>query len=215
MSRHYHEWVGLDEPYSLGHARVVPFKTKASSDPSEYVRVAEDLVMPQLVTVVAYDMPSGPDAEVDVIAESGRLVADEVRLTRGADGLPLTTESIRMVQVAYLVKWAARHVLRIEKMTEHEMPTVAAGVTDADLAYVKEHGLTDRTLQIVAHTYRMGMLMGNSPTKQVEEWLEQPRSTVGRWIAAARKKGYLGTAEGPGRAGEERPDTPRAPRDKR
>ncbi len=172
--------------------------------------------MPALVTVVAYDPEDGPYVEVDVTAENGRLVATEIRMRPGAE--PVTTESIRKVQVANLVKWAAGTVQRVERVSsepEPEMVTVPAGVSDADVAYVKEHGLTDRTLQVVAHTYRMALLMGNSPTKQVEEWLEQPRSTVGRWVSAARKKGYLGPAEGPGRAGEDRHDTPRAPKDKR
>ena len=157
--------------------------------------------MPELVTVLAYDMDAGPDVEVSVVAENGRLVASEVRLSRGGDGKPVTTESIRLVQVAHLVQWAARHVERVVSATGKGMVTDPAGVSDEDVEYVREHGLSDRTLQIVAHAYRMGLLMGNSPTKQVEEWLEQPRSTVGRWIAAAREQNYLGESEGPGRAG--------------
>jgi hypothetical protein len=199
----------------------VPITTNANLRPSALVRVGDDLVMPERVTVIAYDMDNGPDVEIEVIPERGRLVAEEIRLRRGKDGAPITTESIRLVQVAHLVQWAAQHVLRLEKLpTEDDSSSatsmVPAGVTDADVEYVREHGLTDRTLQIVAHAYRMGMLMGHSPTKRVEEWLEQPRSTVGRWIAEARKRGYLGASEGPGRSGEDRSaDTSSAPRDKR
>lgn len=35
----------------------------------------------------------------------------------------------------------------------------------------------------------------------VQESLQLPRSTAGRWIAAAREAGYLGPSEGMGKAG--------------
>jgi hypothetical protein len=175
-------------------------KTEAASD--KYVGVGNGLVMPAVVRVTAYDSDVAPDVEVDVIAENGRLVANEVRMRRGSNGLPITTESMRLIRVAELVKHAAGLVKVAGD--EGENPSRALVLSRDDLDYVAEHGMTDRTLRIVADVYRLALLTGNPPTKMVEEWLEQPRSTAGRWIAAARAKRYLGDSEGPGRAGEAR-----------
>ena len=41
----------------------------------------------------------------------------------------------------------------------------------------------------------------HKPDKGIEEMLKLPRSTAGRWIAAAREAGYLGHSEGMGKAG--------------
>jgi hypothetical protein len=62
-----------------------------------------------------------------------------------------------------------------------------------------EHGPTDRALRWTAR-YRYGDAV-SYPTKAVQESLQLPRSTAGRWIAAARKAGYVGPAEGMGKAG--------------
>jgi hypothetical protein len=66
---------------------------------------------------------------------------------------------------------------------------------------VAEHGPTDRALRWVAHLYRYGYAVSYNPTKAVEETLKLPRSTAGRWIAAARTAGYLAPSEGMGKAG--------------
>ena len=62
------------------------------------------------------------------------------------------------------------------------------------------HGYDDETLRIVARIYRVAYLVGDPPTKKVENVLDLPRSTAGRWVAAARGK-YLAESRGPGKAG--------------
>jgi len=66
---------------------------------------------------------------------------------------------------------------------------------------VAEHGPTDRALRWTAHFYRYGYAVSYNPTKGVEEMLKLPRSTAGRWIAAAREACNLGPSEGMGKAG--------------
>jgi hypothetical protein len=56
-------------------------------------------------------------------------------------------------------------------------------------------GPTDRALRWVAHLYRFAVAVGFGPKKAVEESLGLSRPTAGRWIAAARKQGFLGPAE--------------------
>jgi hypothetical protein len=66
---------------------------------------------------------------------------------------------------------------------------------------VAEQGPTDRALRCTADFYCYGYAVSYNPTKGVEEMLILPRSTAGRWIAAAREAGYLGPSEGMGKAG--------------
>jgi hypothetical protein len=60
---------------------------------------------------------------------------------------------------------------------------------------VAKEGPTDRALRWVAHIYRYGLAIGYKPTKAVAEAVGLSRPTAGRWIAAAREKGFLGPAE--------------------
>jgi hypothetical protein len=66
---------------------------------------------------------------------------------------------------------------------------------------IADHGPTDRALRWVAHMYHYGYAVSYNATKAVVESLKLPRSTAGRWIAAAREAGYLGPSEGTGKAG--------------
>jgi hypothetical protein len=184
----------------------VKVKVLPGGAPYDVVRVGEDLLVPKLTIVKARGEPHkgdpALDIEIDVVPDSGRLVAQEVRVRRQSDGVAVTGEALRGVPVAGLTKWAARHVKRVISIAPDGTTTAEpAGVPEDQVVYVREHGLTEKTIEIVAHTYRMALLMGNPPTKMIEEWLEVPRSTAGRWIATARERGLLGKAEGPGKAG--------------
>ncbi|MGH3722042.1 MAG: hypothetical protein ACRDRI_25010 [Pseudonocardiaceae bacterium] len=180
-------------------------KTEPLGSARDWVRVGDDLLVPPTrVTATGKLNAEDPplDVEIDVVPEDGRLVAHEVRVRRRPDGPPVTGEAIRSVPVAALTQFAAREVLRIVSIADNgEISAVPAGVPEEQVQYVRDHGLTDKTVEIVAHTYRLALLMGNTPTKMVEEWLEVPRSTAGRWIATARERGLLGKAEGRGKAG--------------
>ena len=84
---------------------------------------------------------------------------------------------------------------------EHENPDGREPWGKIALDHVAEHGPTDLALRWTAHFYRYGYPVSYIPTKGVEEMLKLPRSTAGRWIAAAREAGYLGHSEGMGKAG--------------
>ena len=68
-------------------------------------------------------------------------------------------------------------------------------------ARLRENGPTTETLEWVAYLYRLGLLRGDPPTKLVEQAIAIPRSTAGRWVAAARAAGLLGQSEGAGKVG--------------
>jgi hypothetical protein len=67
--------------------------------------------------------------------------------------------------------------------------------------HMRSAGPVPSTLEAVAYLYRVAVLMGEPPTKAVEETLGLARSTAGRWVAQARQEGFLGPAETPGKAG--------------
>jgi hypothetical protein len=115
----------------------------------------------------------------------------------------VTTEALRHLQIA---EWIVLALL----MNSDEGPVIRElenpdgsepwGKTAPD--DVAEHGPTDRALRWTAHFYRCGYAVSYNPTKGVEEMLKLPRSTAGRWIAAAaHEAGYPGPSEGTGKAG--------------
>ena len=58
-------------------------------------------------------------------------------------------------------------------------------------------------LKMVAHIYRTALRLGEPPAKHVEAMLGPTTpANARRWIAAARREGYLGPAPGRGKAGE-------------
>lgn len=77
----------------------------------------------------------------------------------------------------------------------------------AELATVDEYGrrrvINESFLKMVAHIYRTALRLGEPPAKHVEKMLGPTTpENARRWIAAARREGYLGPAPGRGKAGE-------------
>ena len=183
------------------------------------VGVALDLAFPsEGVQVIATETPHGHDVEVLVVVDDGRLSAREVVVRQVDDGPPVTSEALRLVPVATLVQWAGRHLRHVRSVREGQVVLDAGPADETEFARAKQQGMTDETLQLVARTYRVAVLMGRPPVRVIEEWFELPRSTAGRWVTAARKRGYLEPAAGPGRIGGGRvPDAqpPTAPVDDR
>lgn len=162
--------------------------------------MAPGLVMPDVVTVYGEDV-AGYDVEVEVVPSSGRLVAQDVRVRQREGGPAVTGEALRSVPVAALTKYAARHAMAHEYADGVTSVTVRLFTSEV-VEHMRSAGPVSSTLEAVAHLYRVAVLMGEPPTKAVEEKLGLPRSTAGRWVALARKEGHLGESEGAGRAGE-------------
>ena len=144
----------------------------------------------------------GHDVDVRIVVVDGRLAAGEVTVGRHEGGGPVTSEALRGIPVGRLVKRAGGAVQHVRERHDSGGTTVGpAWPSEEEGAYVARHGLDDDTLRIVARVYRVAYLIGDPPTKKVEALLELPRSTAGRWVAAARERGYLSEARGPGKAG--------------
>jgi hypothetical protein len=158
------------------------------------------------VTVYAEDH-KGYDVEARVVFEDGRLTARSVKVAQRPDGPPVTGEALRQVPVAWLV----RHSLETTPQSPFgpgfgqepgkRFEMVLFGMLEPeDVQRMRAAGPTDETLEWVARTYTLALAVGDRPTKAVKEVFEIAQSTAGQWVARARDRGFLGTAE-PGKAG--------------
>lgn len=132
-----------------------------------------------------------------VLLEDGRYVVDELVISRRKGAPPITTEALRAVPVAQIVRDGLHDNFR--SMME------GVGLRPAQnppgtLAEAVRTG-TDEGLQLVAAIYRLAYAFGYSPTAGLAEAFRTSRATAGRWIAAARERGFLGPAVGT-KAGE-------------
>lgn len=162
------------------------------------ISIAPGLDLWREVNVHAMDY-KGYDIDVCVIADGHKLVAQEVRVTRRPDGPPVTSEALRTVAVAAFV----RHSIQAssDPAWKPSSTRVAFGLMDvAHRDRMREAGPTTETLEWVARVYSCALAAGDKPAKAVQDAFEVPRYTAGRWVASARKRGFLGPAE-PGKAG--------------
>lgn len=171
------------------------------------VTLAPGLDLWREVTVRGEDY-KGYDIDVLVVADGGRLVAHEVKVTRRPDGPPVTGEALRTMTVAAFVRQSVRASSHLQAWGglsgdawEPNSTRVAFGLLDVEHRdRMREAGPVTETLEWVARIYSAALATGDKPTKAVEEAFEVPRYTAGRWVASARKRGFLGPAE-PGKAG--------------
>jgi len=75
--------------------------------------------------------------------------------------------------------------------------------------------LTDEFLQQLAEFYIFVVANGERPLVAIEEAATVPRNTAARWVAMARKRGFLATDTSLTRLREERDDQTRTPRNSR
>jgi hypothetical protein len=144
------------------------------------------------------------DVDIRFDRELRRYICREFT-ARGLAGRPVTTEVLRHARIGDWINMALMRttILDVEqqpiRVVDNPDSREPWGLTPPD--DVAEHGPTDRALRWVAHIYHYGYAVSYNATKAVMEQLRLPRSTAGRWIAAAREAGYLGPSEGAGRAG--------------
>lgn len=164
--------------------------------------VAKSPVRFSVEDVNGYDVVLDVDAVPMSAARSGRFVCRQLTVSQREGGPPVTSEAVRSIPVARLTKEAgARHVWSFDSSEGGINILSKRALTDEMVQRFKATGPTDESLWWVAYVYRLALVAGEPPTKTVEQALELPRSTTGRWIAAARQRNFLGDSEGAGKAG--------------
>ena len=118
----------------------------------------------------------------------------------GGDRKPITAETVRELSIDRAMWTMARHALVVPR------PDHPAGLRDLPNPDEREpwgrrmpeglaaEGRTDRVLRWVAHFYRLSFALHEPPTAAVQELMGVSRATAGRWVKAARGRGYLGKA---------------------
>lgn len=159
------------------------------------------------------------DVELELVAElrrdgtAERFVCRQLLVHQRPGGPPVTLAGIRSIPVGHLTRAPQVKVLMADPDQQHAdyvgdwskappgFKAVPVRLEREDLRSILDGGPTDEALRWVAKVYRLALVMGDSPTREVESVFELPRSTADRWVALARERGFLGKAEGPGKAG--------------
>ncbi|MFD9111591.1 hypothetical protein [Streptomyces bottropensis] len=91
---------------------------------------------------------------------------------------------------------------------EHQGESALLAVQDAASLPVrrKRNRITREHLEDVAEVYRMADHKGDPPTQAVQKRFSTTHSTAAKWVAQARKQGFLGPARN-SRGGEMAPDS--------
>jgi hypothetical protein len=126
--------------------------------------------------------PGGPELTGDLLRERGLLPI--AKLVNGA-AYGLALENVGVTSEGEVV---ARHVLARGARAEF------------DAAHRRGVPLGDEHYRTVASVYRTALPSGR-PTAEVMKQLNASRSTAGRWVTEARRRGFLGETT-PRRAGE-------------
>lgn len=182
--------------------RVVSGNSRRPETNAKLIEVAPGLVAPSPVFVMA-DV-DGLEVELTVVAvpgedgRAGRLMCSHLEVRQTPGGPPVTTDLLRSVPIMLLIKYAGATVRDLVDRTTG-LTTVRV-LTEERRQELREAGPTAATLEWVAYLYRLATVLGEPPLRSVETTFEIPRSTAGGWVAQARKRGFLGPAEGPGKA---------------
>lgn len=188
-------------------------RTRTNRQEPASIEVVPGLRVPPWVDVQVEDW-RGVDLAARVTFHTGRAVLSELRVSQREGGPTVTGELLRAIPVKTLISRALRHswneyAVRTGPLdparSGPDAPTpifVAWGLLDVvDRDRMREAGPTEETLRWAALIYRVALLLGEPPTKSVAGAFEIAGSTAGQWVAAARSRGFLGAAEGPGKAG--------------
>ncbi len=156
-----------------------------------------------------------PPLDVDLLIRvaDGRFVCAELTARQQANGPAVSAETLRRVPVATLVRESVRIVAMPAMVDEAQQVTTIEPVEQGDGKRLAAAGPTDETLAFVAFTYQLAYALGDGPTRAVQEQLGLPRSTAGRWIEKARKRGLLSASTGQGRTGGPDPLSPQERQD--
>lgn len=155
--------------------------------------LGKGLELPKAFNVVFGDPDLPCRVRLDLAIEGGRLEVAQLTCTRRKGEPLLTTEQLRRVPVARLIREAAEYVL-FERGGKQWARTRNV-LDDVDFDALVENGPQPETLEYVAAIYRLAWVCHDDPTKAVvERFGGLPRSTAGRWVSKAREAGYLGPA---------------------
>lgn len=164
-------------------------------------------IVPRIFTVTATTEPGeSPGLEVELgvaVDDYGHAVCGELQVAAAALSEPITGEVLRTIPIRQLIHEAVAAAASKITETLPDGDQVLGPLTPADresldkgLGRRPRRGspITEATLRDVASRYKAAVEAGKPPTQAVARELNIARSTAARWVAAARKRGFLGAA---------------------
>lgn len=142
------------------------------------------------------------DLEIELVVgfddDRGRMVVERLEVRRGER--PVDAEALRTIPITEIVRVGTFRSFGAD-LSDPSAGHAVALAAGFDPASVASEGPTPRVLGLVAAIYRVAYVAGDKPTHAVAEWMKVPRSTAGRWVLMARRKGLLApTTRGKARA---------------
>lgn len=191
------------------YARGVRLEVEGALGPGQdYVRVGQRYALP-VPFVIRLTPDEGAD-ELDEVELPGADGLKEVELSVGkvgdglgitkltataAEGQQVTSKQMRGLPLGKLVARAVRWSLnKFEERPGGYAMSFGHTIYDLDdeeLAAIRAAGPTDENLQRVADLSAVALLVGDSPSAEVEAALGLTQATAYRWIRKAREKGFL------------------------
>jgi hypothetical protein len=166
------------------------------------------------------DSPPLPPLDLDFVAETdGYVVCTRLEITardEGSERGEVTLAGIRNIRIAELKRRATQLAIAEVVITDdfYEIchPVFGSVIDVGDTlreieqkAHRPHRGkkLSDVHLREVAKVYRAALKDAKpKPTKAVQQHFYTARANAGRWVAEARRRGFLGEAESPRQPGE-------------
>jgi hypothetical protein len=140
--------------------------------------------------------------ELSAVSEfrSGRMVIVELSFRERGDGPSITAEELRKVPLSPI----ARHSVFLKTPDADDAATPSGVSATRRLLEDFKNQLApaneEARIQMAATAYRLALAVGEPPTKFVAEAFAVSHRTAGLWIEKARRAGYLGESQGPGKA---------------
>lgn len=137
--------------------------------------------------------------EVEVVVEKTRPVCESVTVRRQPGQSGVTQHDVRRLPVDRLFELAAVEQAQVRVPSPPGTVTLEPA-SDEEQEELREYlfrrrrTMTDELLGEVADVYRTAHQAGEPPTEAVREHFKIARSTAGRWVQEARKRGLLGKA---------------------
>ncbi|MBA3737334.1 MAG: hypothetical protein H0W97_02075 [Actinobacteria bacterium] len=170
------------------------------------VELPEGLTFPRTVRVkISGDVDDELlpfDGDAVLRFQHGRLEVSSLTVRQLPDGPPIQGERLR--QIHRVLAQTVSHILQPIPLLKPGpgLPLLSVFAGWEDVKSIIKDGPTDDALRLVASAYRLSYVVGDPPARSVQKLLGIPRSTTGRWIMLARKRGFLGPTE-ERKAGEE------------
>ena len=165
------------------------------------VDLGDGVLVPRRIKIRYEDDPGVPFVvSIETAVRGGRLACTSLTLDAIADGPPVTTEALRDVPLAGIIRQALRGLVYVRVPGQPKKYELFA--PEADVA---KDGPTDEALRAAATIYRIAYALNDRPTKAVASALDLTHPTAARWVARARERGFLGPTT-KGHAGEGQED---------